>query len=281
MKIERHKDKIVIYHKNDFLIEQILECGQVFSHHRMGENCYVVISEEKFAVVNFSPRKTIIESKDIEFFYNYFDLDTDYEKIKSEILKRKSDFSKFFAGGESIRILRQEPVQTILSFIFSANNNIKRIRSFLNNLSQKFGTLLPNGLHSFPSLSRLSVATIKDFKALKAGYRSGYLVDSIKRLQTSEFSAQALCALSTRELKKRLMTLSGVGPKVADCILLFGFARFDVFPVDTWIRKSFWHFSNEKKSDAQISDFFTNIFGEFSGYAQQYLYNFMLNGGGN
>lgn len=281
MKIVKQKGKIVIFHKNDFSIEQILECGQVFSHHKMSENRYVVVSGKKFVDITFSPSKTIMESSHIDFFYDYFDLNTDYEKIKSEILRRRSDFSKFFDSGESIRILKQEPVQSILSFIFSANNNIKRIRNFLNSLSQKFGSPLSNGLYSFPSLSQLSDATEKDFKNLKAGYRSAYLVDSIKRLQTKEFSAKTLRSLGTRELKKRLMTLSGVGPKVADCILLFGFARFDVFPVDTWIRKSFVFFSKEKKTDVQISDFFTNIFGEVAGYAQQYLYNFMLNGGGS
>lgn len=279
MKIERQGNKIIITHQHDFDIEQILECGQVFSHYKTSATSYVVISHEKCATITYSPEKTVIESDDIDFFYTYFDLDSDYEKIKSEILNRQKDFSKFFVLGDSIRILRQEPVQIILSFIFSANNNIKRIRNFLTKVSQKFGTLLPCGFYSFPSLSQLSSATVKDFSELKAGYRSSYLVDTIRRLQTPEFSAKSLSALGTEELKKRLMTLQGVGPKVADCILLFGFARFDVFPVDTWIRKSFALFSEEKRTDSQIAEYFKNIFGEFSGYAQQYLYNFMLYGG--
>jgi len=276
MEIEKLEDKIVIKHKDDFNIEEILNSGQVFSYSKTSDNSYVVISGEKFANIIFSATETTIESEDVDFFYDYFDLDCDYKKIQREILKLMPDFDRFFRGGNSIRILHQEPAQTIISFIVSANNNIKRIKNFLIHLSEKFGEKLPCGFYSFPSLAQLSGATFADFDALKAGYRSAYLLDTIKKLSTQEFDIKNLEKLSTKDLKTKLITLRGVGPKVADCILLFSFKRSDVFPVDTWIRKSFALFSNEEKNDGQIERYFLSIFKEYSGFAQQYLYNFML-----
>ncbi|NCB48426.1 MAG: DNA-3-methyladenine glycosylase 2 family protein [Clostridia bacterium] len=277
MEIEKQKDKIVIKHKNDFNIEEILNCGQVFSYYKTSEKSYVVISGEKFAKITFSATQTTIVSDYVDYFYNYFDLDRDYLKIKREILRLSPDFSKFFSGGDSIRILNQDPVQTIISFIVSANNNIKRIKNFLTNLSERFGEKLPCGFYSFPSLTKLKKATISDFDELKAGYRGAYLVDTIQKLGTQEFDTQNLKKMTTKDLKNKLISLRGIGSKVADCILLFSFQRSDVFPVDTWIRKSFSLFSDEQKNDRQIEQYFLGIFKEYSGYAQQYLYNFMLN----
>lgn len=260
MEIERLKEKIVIKHKDDFNVEEILNCGQVFSYYRTGDNSYVVISGEKFANIFFSSTITTIESKHVDFFYDYFDLDLDYEKIRQEILKLQPDFEKFFSGGNSIRILHQEPVQTIISFIVSANNNIKRIKNFLTKMSERFGEKLPCSFHSFPNLDQLKEATVADFENLKAGYRSVYLVDTIQKLNTEEYSVQELEKLSTKDLKAKLITLRGIGPKVAECILLFAFKRADVFPVDTWIRKSFALFQMKKETIIKLH----NIFSVFS-----------------
>ena len=276
MKITREENLITIISENDFDAKEILESGQVFSFYCTSPDSFVVISGSRFATVSVFGEKTVIKTTDPDYFYNYFDLDTDYKKIKREILLSSPEFSKFFYGGNSIRILRQDPVQTILSFIVSANNNIKRIMGFLTNMSRLYGTKLECGFYSFPTLSQLSEVSEKDFKNLKAGYRSSYLVDTIRTLQQPEFSAENLQKLDTKTLKTRLISLRGIGPKVADCILLFAFARFDVFPVDTWIRKSFALFSNEQKTDKQIENFFLSLFGKNAGYAQQYLYNYML-----
>ena len=125
------------------------------------------------------------------------------------------------------------------------------------------------------------MATVEDFKCLGAGYRSEYLVDTVAKLQTQGYESDSLKKLSTIDLKSKLQTLKGVGPKVADCISFFGFNRTDVFPVDTWIRQAYYkHFSSKKLSDQQISKYFVDLFGPLSGYAQQYLYDYMLNSKG-
>ena len=275
MEITKDNNSISVFNK-DFNIQEILDCGQVFSYKKLSAKEYVVVSLDKVANIKIGDEKTVINTKFVDYFYNYFDLDTDYEEIKKEICTLQSDFDKFFCGGNSIRILRQDAYQTIISFIVSANNNIKRIKKILFAISQKFGQKLSDDLFSFPTAKQLMSATEEDFKKLGAGYRSAYLVDTIKMLQTQDFDIEKLKQLDTKSLKQRLLQLKGVGNKVADCILLFGFARTDVFPVDTWIRKAYSFFCNKKRNDKQISEYFVDLFKNCSGYAQQYIFNYMI-----
>lgn len=273
--IQKETDKIVIYNKN-FNIKEILECGQVFSYTKINDNSYMVVSCNKVAIVTSFKDKTEISTKDVDYFYNYFDLDTDYEKINNEIVKRNKEFEKYITN--NLHILRQDPHQTIISFIVSANNNIKRITKILNKISCKYGSFLKEyNCYAFPSLEQLTLATIEDFQALGCGYRAKYLVESIKKLKSKNFDINFLNSLDSAKLKEMLLKLNGVGPKVADCILFFGFSRTDFFPVDTWIRKAYYLKNpNKKVSDNKISEYYVNIFQNFSGYAQQYLYNYII-----
>lgn len=277
MNIEKLVDKIII--NGNFDIKSILECGQIFSFFEVEKNKFIVISTNKVAEIDYSEEKSVIKTDYVDYFYNFFDLQTDYEQIKKQIIKLSPKFNDFIK--RDLRILKQDPKQTIISFIVSANNNIKRIKSILNKISQKCGDYIKKyNCYSFPTLSQLSILTAEDYKQLGAGYRSDYLFESVKMLQTEEFDIPGLQSLPTPELKKKLLLLKGVGPKVADCILFFGFSRTDAFPTDTWIRKAYYEFFNcGKKTDEQISNYFSSTFENLSGYAQQYLYDFMLNNG--
>lgn len=278
MKVVRNKDNISILSQNDFNIKDILECGQIFSFVKINDNEYNVISSNKLAKVCINNNVSVIYSNDLEYFYNFFDLNTDYTFIKKQIININKDYSNCINLGAGIRILKQDAFQTIISFIISANNNIKRIKNILFKMSEKFGSKIENSnYYAFPTLKQLLKATEKDFYELGAGYRSEYLVDTLKKLNTEEFSIENLNKLSTEQLKQKLLTLKGVGPKVADCILLFGFSRTDVFPVDTWIRKAYYNIESKKLSDEKISSYFVSVFKNLSGYAQQYLFNYMLN----
>lgn len=276
MKIIKQKNKIIVEDEN-FNIRKILECGQIFSFKELSPQSFLVVSTNKFAKVNIiSNTKTEITTKYVDYFLSFFDLNTDYKLINKKIIAACKDFEKYVKG--ELRILRQDPFQTIISFIVSANNNIKRIKKILFEISHKYGTYIEEyGEYAFPSLKQLLPVTEEEFGAVGCGYRKNYLVKAIKMLNTEEFCVQNLTKLDSFSLKQKLMELPGVGPKVADCILLFGFSRTDFFPVDTWIRKSFAMFSNEKKTDKQISQYFVNIFKDVSGYAQQYLYDYMIN----
>lgn len=276
MRVLQEKNRIIVESENDFDIKQILECGQVFSFYKK-DNGYIVTSMDKVAHITFCGDKTIIDTSDIDYFYNYFDLGTDYGKIRAKIKQYYPNFDKYFTGGKDIRILHQAPFQTIISFIVSANNNIARIKKILNNLSFKFGKKLEDGVYSFPTLEMLKNATEENFVTAGAGYRSEYLVKTIEMLQEDRFNIENMKKLPTSDLRERLMELKGVGGKVADCILFFGFGRSDSFPVDTWIRKAYLLFCNKPRTDKEISKYFLQIFREVSGYAQQYIFNYMIN----
>jgi N-glycosylase/DNA lyase len=276
MKVLKEKCKIVIESENDFDVKQILECGQIFSFYKK-EDGYIVTSVDKVAYITICEDETIIKTQDVDYFYNFFDFGTDYNKILVKIKEYYPNFDKFFVGGQNIRILHQDAFQTIISFIVSANNNITRIKKILNNISAQFGKKIENNIYSFPTIEMLKHATEEDFYLAGAGYRSKYLVKTIEMLQNERYNIDNMKKLSTDDLRARLMELFGVGEKVADCILFFGFGRSDSFPVDTWIRKAYSLFSDKPRTDKEISKYFRNIFREVSGFAQQYIFNYMLN----
>ena len=259
---------IKVFDKEQFNPQHILECGQVFCFEKTEEG-YIVYPQDKFAKIVEKKDCYVIETKDIEFFVEYFDLNRNYLAIKKELAKYPL-LQNALNFGYGIRILKQNPIETIISFIISANNNIKRIKLILNGIRKALGSPLCNGAYSFPDMRQLFSCGEDFFKKLGAGYRASYLVKTISQLQNVDFDEW--CKLSTAELRKALITLSGVGPKVADCILLFGFARMDVFPVDTWINQMYnMHYaplSNREK----IRNNLTLEYGRLSGFAQQYLF---------
>ena len=182
MKVEKFKDKIIITPTNDFDIKSILECGQIFSFKQLNANSFIVISNNKIATISIGDLFTEIKTKDVDYFFDFFDFNTNYNYIKKEILNLYPKFAQFFV--RDIRILKQDPIQTIISFIVSANNNIKRIKNILDKISVKYGSYLKeNSCYAFPTLKQLSLATEEDFTVLGSGYRSSYLVDTISKLQ--------------------------------------------------------------------------------------------------
>ncbi len=179
--------------------------------------------------------------------------------------------------GYGIRILRQAKLEIIIGFIISANNNIKRIQGSLKKLCTSYGTLKKDDnlgeYYAFPTLAQLSKITESEFKELGVGYRAKSLVKAIHQLKS--FDLQTIEKIKTEEAIKKLTELSGVGPKVADCILLFTYYNMEVFPVDTWIEKIYNNYFVEKEritNRVLIRKNLTDIFKELSGYAQQYLF---------
>lgn len=261
------QDKIIIKNTKDFDISHILECGQVFTYKKNAENDYDVYSLDEFANVKKIGDEYIIYTKNPKYFVNYFDLDTDYSAIKKDIAK--NDYiKKAINYGSGIRILRQNLLEVIIGFIVSANNNISRITKTMQKI-REYGEKKDN-YYAFPTLSRLNDITIQDFKDMGAGYRAEYLYQTIRQLNDVDLPKTK--QWDTQKLKKWLLSLYGVGPKVADCILLFGYGRCDCFPVDTWIEKVYIDIFKTKQSRLKISSDLVQYFGKNAGYAQQYLF---------
>ena len=261
---------ISILESNEFNIKHILECGQLFRYEQTDFGYKIYAKDHKIEVC-CQKGITNIFCKDLNFIENYFDLSNDYARIMHE-LSDESCLKSAINFGNGIRILNSDPLEMIISFIISANNNIPRIKKIISNLCTLYGTK-KNDFYAFPTLDQLLLITEEEFKKMGCGYRANYLVNAIKTL--NNFDISYLKELSTNDLRVELMKLKGVGRKVADCILLFGFHRTDVFPTDTWIIKVYNEISgsNESKSNAKnISEWFVQKYKDLSGYAQQYLY---------
>lgn len=261
---------IIVCDKSQFNPKHILECGQVFRYGKDQNNNYYVISKSYKATIIENKDTYTIKSNNPEYFVNYFDLNTDYQKAKNalykfDLLKPMIDF------GYGIRILKADPEEMIYSYIISQNNNIKRIQKIIENLCS-IGNIAEN-YNAFPTSAEIAKQNSSFFKNLGAGYRDTFLQETAQTLK--DVNIQDLEKLSTDNLYNYLISLKGIGPKVASCILLFGFNRTDKFPVDTWIEQVYYnHFNTEKKTRPQIQKYFESEFKEFSGIAQQYLFYF-------
>ena len=265
------KDKIIIYDISQFDPMHILECGQIF-RYKKNQGEYTVYSSKYKAVIQKSNDSYIILTNNIEYFKHFFDLDNDYNKIKKE-LTNNTLLDKAIRFGYGIRILNNDLLEMIISFIISANNNIPRIQKSLEYICTHLGQKI-NDYYTFPTIESLSTANEEFFKKAGTGYRAKYLVDTIRKIYTKEFDIDRLIYLSTKDAREYLMTLMGIGQKVADCILLFGLHRMDVFPVDTWINKIYNEnfCTNATTNRALISKELVKKFKNLSGYAQQYLF---------
>ena len=270
LKYKKGKDFIEIFGKDDFNPQHILECGQIFSFKKNGEN-YQVFSADKKAEIFETENGYIIKTKNPDYFENFFDLKTDYGEIKKK-LKEYDILTKPIEYGYGIRIVKQDLFETVISFIVSANNNIKRIQMILDRLRQKLGQNMGD-YYAFPTREALLSVNEEFFTNIGAGYRAKYLYETVRLIDEKTLKEWDL--LSTPDLRKKLIGLSGVGPKVADCILLFGYGRGDVFPVDTWMAQMYNKFYEHQENREAIRYNLTKQFGQLSGFAQQYLFFFM------
>ncbi len=268
MKYEKLKNKIVIYDLSDFNAKQILECGQIF-RFQVDDNLSVVNSLDKQAKIITYKDKIEILTDDTEYFENFFDLKTDYLTIKQTLSEDKF-LSPAVTYGYGIRILNNDTFEMLVSFIISANNNIKRIKNSIEYLCECFGE--KKGTYfAFPTLKQLKIATVEDYKLAGLGYRAPQLFETIQNL--SEQQIEKLKTMTKQEQFNFLVSLKGIGEKVANCILLFGLSRKDVFPVDTWINKVYNSLNNTKETDRKkITKELTQKYGNLSGYAQQYFF---------
>lgn len=261
-------NKILVLDKTQFNPEHILECGQVFRYGKNDDGNYFVISKSHKATIYERNSHYEIESDDTDYFINYFDLNTDYNIVK-ETLSQNKILCPMINYGYGIRILNADPVEMIISYVISQNNNIKRIQAIIERLclvGKNMGTY-----NAFPTIEELASQPLKFYQSLGAGYRDKFLksvADTLAKANINE-----ILNLDTDNLYNYLISLNGIGPKVASCILLFGFHKTDKFPVDTWIEQVYYnHFSTEKRSRPEIQKYFENIFGKYSGIAQQYLF---------
>lgn len=295
-----------------FDIVSTVQCGQLFRYQMLDVQSCKIISKNKICLVKQNNKSVEINTDEIDYFYNYFDTFVDYNQILAT-LNQFEELHKPIEFGKGIRILRQDLLETIISFMISSNNNITRIRNTIENLSKNHGSAINNienkgfnieQCYAFPTIEQLLQVTTSQWKSYGAGYRAEYLVETIQNiyanniidklnllkleydsLQNKQFQQKNADLLRTKKLDIQsqtyliknqvyqiLLSLKGIGPKVADCIMLFGLQFADSFPVDTWIFNSLK--TNTLNTKQKIRDYYLNRYGSLCGYAQQYIFYF-------
>ncbi len=220
-----------------FSLYNTLYSGQCFRFKEIDKNKFLIFSGcDSCYVWQERERLFFSESSCDEFFWKkYFNYGFDY---MNKLKKFKGDkvLEKLMGCCPGIYILKQEPFETLLSFILSINNNIKRIQKIIEALCENFGEKIENG-YSFPKIEVLKECSEKDFDVLKAGFRTKYLVDAINKVYTKEVNLDEIYHLSFNEAKEKLKKIYGVAEKVSSCVLLFAYNKMESFPVDVWIKK--------------------------------------------
>lgn len=256
-------------------LSQTLDCGQAFRWRPV----LLPDGREAWRGVAFGHALTVLQEgnefcfdcTEEEFravWYDYFDFGTDYGALRTQLSALHPVLREACSYAPGIRILRQEPWEALCSFILSQNNNIVRIKGIIDRLCSLSGQSILCGeepLYAFPSPKELSAYTAEELAPLRAGFRAKYLADAAQRVSQGELNLEALKSGSTEAARERLMTVHGVGPKVADCVLLYGLHRTDCFPMDVWMKRAVQLMPELTPADL----------GESAGIAQQYLFHYV------
>ena len=295
--IEYKDDSIVLKGVRNFDLKQTLECGQCFRWERVSDNNYIGVAfgrvlevfQEGNDITLYNTNRQDFE----DIWRNYFSLDRDYSKIKEELSK---DFilKDAIEYGSGIRVLNQEPFEMVISFIISARNSVPMISKTVNEISRRWGEKLEykgKEYFAFPKKEILASLTIEEMKDAGGSFRSRYIIDTSDKINKCEkikegrllvenqdeflklYDLERIISLDDEECHKALQNYSGIGSKVADCIMLFSMEKTSAFPVDRWVQRAMMHFYDAGDlSLPKIRVFGRDRFGEFAGAAQQYLF---------
>lgn len=217
-----------------------LDCGQAFRWKQTENGWHGIIADKAVTVYCRGDSLFIegAEEADRAFFENYFALDMDYPALLAKFRAGNQKLRACVDYAPGIRVLRQPFFEVLCAFIISQNNNIPRIKAIIERLCEGCGRQLPGGEYAFPAARILAEKREEDLAFLRAGWRAGYLIDAAQKVSSGAVSEEALRRLPYEQAKELLMTIKGVGPKVADCVLLYGLAFWQAFPMDVWMKKA-------------------------------------------
>ena len=280
------EQQYILENATSFEPKHIFDCGQCFRWDEEADASYTGIVKNNVINVKKVDNSVVFKSVGADnleqLVIDYFDLNRNYEKIKNELSKVDEYLANSINYGNGIRILNQDLWETIISFIISANNNIPRIKGIINRMSQKYGTEIiwnEKKYYTFPTAENLSKATVEDLRGLGLGFRDVRVYNTTHKILEKQVNLKELHQeKDTQKVRNILLILDGVGPKVADCILLFStLKRFDVFPIDVWVRRVMneLYIKNEdetKVNKKDIEKLAKEKYGNLEGIAQQYLF---------
>lgn len=262
--------------------DNTFKSGQCFRWKKKSDY-YIGVVNEKIVIIK-PQNQEIFDMYNVsvdEFkkhFYWYFDLDKDYDEIKMKLKQHDKILKRAVESYEGLRLLNQDPFECMISFIISQNNNIKRIQLLIENLCETYGRRIQYKnfeCYSFPTAEELKKTTTDELVKLGFGYRAEYIIDAVNKIMGGRIRLESLIDVDSTEARDILKTIKGVGNKVADCILLYSLQKYNVFPIDVWVKRALKGYYN-LSSDSDIKDFI-NSFGDLAGYAQLFLFHYIRN----
>lgn len=281
MRVIEKDNKVIIEGLSDFEPKHVFDCGQCFRWLRQEDGSYTGVVQGKVINVKKENDLIILDNTNKEDFENiwfdYFDLGRNYTEIKNKLKVMDEYLDKATEFGEGIRILQQDGWEMLISFIISANNRIPMIQRAINNLSERYGKYIGEynckKYYAFPTPEDLKNVSVEEIRACQTGFRDKYIKSVVDYVNDNKEDVLSYRKLNTDECVKELVKFNGVGPKVADCIALFGMQKYDTFPVDVWVKRVMEEFYVEDNlSLPKIRKFALEKFGDLSGFAQQYLF---------
>ncbi|MCG8484420.1 MAG: 8-oxoguanine DNA glycosylase [Clostridia bacterium] len=272
------KDMVIIENLEHFDPVHVFECGQCFRWNKENNNSYTGVAFGKVINVSMLDHRLIIKNTTEEDYYtiweDYFDLKRDYKAIKNELSKDDEIMKQAIDFGKGIRLLNQNEWETVISFIISQNKSIPIIKQNIEALSRQYGRYLGNywgkDYYDFPSPEKLAGISVDDILACKVGYRAKYIKKTACEIAKSDHLYHLKYG-SDEEAEAYLLGLHGIGPKVANCIMLFSLNKYQRFPIDVWVERVMKELY-QLKDTKSITQYVDKTFQSYGGFAQQYLF---------
>ena len=246
--------------------DKIFDCGQCFRFEKTGDTWRGVAFGRVLRVRVTPEGGTLLGVGREEYesvWRGYFDAGTDYSAVNA-VLARDGQVADALNYARGIRILRQDKWETLCSFIISQNNNIPRIKKIVSSLCANFGERIGESDFAFPTSDAVAHAGEEGLAVIRSGFRAKYIADAARRVESGDVDLGRIDTMDYEEAKEYLMRIKGVGNKVADCVLLFGYGFFDAFPKDVWIKRVIEKYYGDT--------FDESVFAPYGGIAQQYLF---------
>ena len=253
----------------DLALAETLDCGQAFRWRQNENGSFTGAAFGKLVTMTLDGGTLDIEGASdddrMDIWRHYLDLDLDYASIRGELSELHPVMKEAAAFAPGIRILNQDPWEALCSFVISQNNNIPRIKLIVERLCQNFGEKIDGDWYSFPDADTIAALAPDDLAPIKAGFRNRYIIDAAQKVALGQVDLDALREAPIEDARRELMTITGVGIKVADCTLLFGLHRLDCFPLDVWMKRAM---------SMLFPELTPGDFGKYGGIAQQYIFHY-------
>lgn len=267
----------------NFNLNDTVTCGQIFRYQKEEDDSYTIILKDRVINVKYDGNNLYVDSNNEEnlkeVILKYFDLDRDYSKINKILVEKDNSIKEIVESCTGLKMINSYPFETIISYIISANNSVSSIKKSVDMISQNYGDKISfrgKDYYLFPTPEKLKGITASEYRKCSVGFRDKYIEEIVKVINNDPNYLENFNHIDSLSSFEILLKEKGIGPKVASCILLFAYQKFDVFPVDTWVKKVMKEKYNVE-GEKNIREQAKKIYGEYSGIAIQYMFHYGRN----